>query len=450
MRTRTLHSPLLSVAAALALVLAGCGGDDEVDDVDVAAADARADSSMTPLAEQYVKLVLAVGEHDAGYVDAYYGPAAWREQVVAEQAPLDSIAFRAQRLIGDVRAVELGDASGLVQLRQSYLARQLEALSAYVRLLQGERLSFDEESQALYDATAPTHDETHFRSLLDSLESVLPGTGPIPARLEAYKRDFVIPTERVDTVFRTAIAEARRRTAANVQLPADESFTLEYVTDKSWSGYNWYQGGNSSLIQINTDLPIFIDRAIDLGAHEGYPGHHVYNVLLEENLVRQRGWPEYSVYPLFSPQSLIAEGSANYGIDVAFPGAERVTFERDVLFPLAGLDPSRAEEYARVRSLVDRLSYAGNEAARAYLNGTISADSAAVWLNTYALMEPARAQQRVRFFDTYRSYVINYNYGRDLVGSYVQSRGGTVDDPARRWEVFKELLSTPRLPSDLD
>jgi hypothetical protein len=448
-RTRTLTSPILSIAAALALVLAGCGGDNQADDVDVAAADAHADSSMTPLAEQYVKLVLAVGEHDDGYVDAYYGPAAWREQVAAEQTPLDSIALHAQRLIEDVRAVELGDASGLVQLRQRYLARQLEALGAYVRMLQGERLSFDEESQALYDATAPTHDEAHFRSLLDSLESVLPGTGPIPARLEAYKRDFVIPTERLDTVFRAAIAEARRRTAANVQLPADESFTLEYVTDKSWSGYNWYQGGNSSLIQINTDLPIFIDRAIDLGAHEGYPGHHVYNVLLEENLVRQRGWPEYSVYPLFSPQSLIAEGSANYGIDVAFPGAERVAFERDVLFPLAGLDSSRAEEYARVRSLVDRLSYAGNEAARAYLNGTISADSAAAWLNTYALMEPARAQQRVRFFDTYRSYVINYNYGRDLVASYVHSRGGTVDDPARRWDVFKELLSTPRLPSDL-
>jgi hypothetical protein len=63
------------------------------------------------------------------------------------------------------------------------------------------------------------------------------------------------------------------------------------------------------------------------------------------------------------------------------------------------------------------------------------------------MMTPARAEQRTRFFDTYRSYVINYNYGRDLVAEYVQNRGG--DDPARRWAVFRELLSTPRLPSDL-
>ena len=64
-------------------------------------------------------------------------------------------------------------------------------------------------------------------------------------------------------------------------------------------------------------------------------------------------------------------------------------------------------------------------------------------------MEPERARQRVRFFDTYRSYVINYNYGRDLVREFVESRGGTTDAPDRRWEVFSELLSSPRLPSDL-
>ena len=121
-------------------------------------------------------------------------------------------------------------------------------------------------------------------------------------------------------------------------LPADERFTVEYVTNKSWSGYNWYQGGFRSLIQVNTDLPIYIDRAIDLACHEGYPGHHVYNALLEKHLVKDRGWIEFTVYPLFSPQSLIAEGTANFGIEVAFPGRERVDFERTVLFPAAGLD----------------------------------------------------------------------------------------------------------------
>ena len=101
---------------------------------------------------------------------------------------------------------------------------------------------------------------------------------------------------------------------------------LAFVTGKSWSGYNYYQGGYHSKIEVNTDLPIRISRAVDLGCHEGYPGHHVYNALLEKHLVRDRGWKEFTVYPLFSPQSLIAEGTANYGIEVAFPGADRVEF----------------------------------------------------------------------------------------------------------------------------
>ncbi|MGH7471209.1 MAG: hypothetical protein ACRENP_24940 [Longimicrobiales bacterium] len=426
-----------------ALGLAACTPRDEARNQNTAA---TFDSIMNPLAEQYVRLVLAVGEHDGNYVDAYYGPPAWRTEVQAEKAPLDTIAARAAQLLSELQAVDTAQAEELVRLRQDYLTTQVRSLQSYTRMLKGERMRFDEESRALYDAVAPTHPESEFQSLLDSLSKVLPGNGPVAERLARYRSAFVIPKEKVDTVFRAAIAEARRRTAAHVTLPADESFTLEYVTGKSWSGYNWYQGNLKSLIQINTDLPIFVDRAVDLGAHEGYPGHHVYNLLLEHNLVRARGWPEYQVYPLFSPQSLIAEGSANYGIEVAFPGEERLAFERDVLFALAGLDPARAAEYARIRELTDRLGYAGNEAARKYLNGEISADSAAHWLTSYALMEPERARQRVRFIDTYRSYVINYNYGKDMVRDYVEQGGASA---AQRWQRFKDLLSSPRLPSTL-
>jgi hypothetical protein len=445
------HCQCLSLLVLTLLPTAGCDrpAADDAMNTEITAEDARSDTLLASVAEHYVRLVLAAGQHDGNYVDSYYGEPQWKADAEAEEAPLDTVHGRVARLAQQVGFVNVDSASPLVHLRKSYLTRQLASVEAFLRLKRGEKMSFDEESQALYDATAPTHDEAHFRSLVDSLNAVLPGAGPVPARLEQYRRAFVIPREKVDTVFKAAIAEARRRTAANIELPEGESFTLEYVTNKPWSGYNWYQGNLRSLIQINTDLPIFIDRAIDLAAHEGYPGHHVYNLLLEHHLVRGRKWPEYSVFPLFSPQALISEGSANYGIDVAFPGDERLEFEREVLYPLAGLDASRAEQYSRVNELVSRLSYAGNEAARAYLDGKISADSAAKWLNTYALMEPARAQQRVRFIDTYRSYVINYNYGRDLVRDYIESSGGTADNSRRRWQLFRELLSSPRLPSDL-
>ena len=405
-------------------------------------------TDMNGIAERYVKLVLALGQHDADYVDAYYGPPEWKKEAESGKVPLDDIAARAKTLLDDV-AKTPGSKVENEQLRHTYLERQLSALAARVRMLKGERLSFDEESRALYDAVAPTLPESQFQKILDELDKEFPGPGPLISRWEAFRRGFVIPREKLDAVFKAAIQGCRERTVAHITLPDTERFTVEYVTGKSWSGYNWYQGGFRSLIQVNTDLPIYIDRAVDLACHEGYPGHHVYNALLEKYLVRDRGWVEFSVYALFSPQSLIAEGTANYGIDVAFPGAERVAFEKANLFPLAGLDGSKADEFYRVQALVERLSYAGNEAARRYLNGQIDRNAAIEWLERYALMPKERAAQRVRFFDQYRSYVINYNLGKDLVARYVESRAGARGNSAGHWQEFEKLLSSPRLPSTL-
>jgi hypothetical protein len=404
---------------------------------------------MNQIAESYVKLALAVGKHDGNYVDAYYGPPEWKAQADSAPVPLSEIEHRANALIEQLGDSASGDTSEIARLRHAYLGKQLSAMVARVKMLQGTKLSFDDEARALYDVTPPMNTEQHFQDIVARLDTKLPGSGPVPARYVGYRNQFVIPAAKVDTVFKTAIAACKARTARHLTLPPGESFVVEYVNDKPWSAYNWYKGNYHSVIQVNTSLPIYIDRAVDLACHEGYPGHHVYNALLEKSLVRDRGWVEFSVYPLFSPQSLIAEGSANYGIDIAFPGDERTAYEREMLFPLAGLAADKADEYYRVQGLVRELSYAGNEAARRYLNGEIDASAAADWLQQYALMAPAVAQQRVKFFDTYRSYVINYNLGQDLVQAYVERAAGPNASADARWTVFGALLSSPRLPSAL-
>ncbi len=301
---------------------------------------------MNAIAERYVRTVLALGQHDKDYVDAYYGPPEWKRDADASKVSLDAIAAQGRAVRADLLKLPPGS-DELSRLRHQYLDRQLASLDARIRILKGEKLSFDDESKALYDAVAPTHQAAHFQQLLDSLDKRFPGQGTLAERYDAWRRPFAIPREKLDAVFQTAIKACRDRTVKHVTLPDNERFTVEYVNNKSWSGYNWYQGDFRSLIQVNTDLPIYIDRAIDLACHEGYPGHHVYNALLEKHLVRDRGWMEFTVYPLFSPQSLIAEGTANYGIEMAFTDAERRAFERSVLFPAAGLDPSKADRVLR-------------------------------------------------------------------------------------------------------
>jgi hypothetical protein len=409
----------------------------------------RSEEIMNPIAESYVKLALALGEHDPDYVDAYFGPADWRAAAKAERKDLSAIQDSAAALVLELEKMRPDSAHAPSQLRHRFLSRQLASLMARVAMLKGQKMRFDEEAAALYDASPPIFPESHFAAILDQLNRLLPVDGNLIERYQRYKNGFIIPPEKLDGVFAAAITEARKRTKAYIALPAGETFRVEYVKDKPWSAYNWYQGSYYSLIQVNTDLPVFIDRALDLACHEGYPGHHVYNALLEENLLRKSGWIEFSIYPLFSPESLIAEGSANYGINLAFPGKERIEFEESVLFPLAGLDPSRAARYYEVNELAAKLGYAGNEAARYYLNGDWSAEKAHAWLEKYSLMDPDRAQQRLRFIEKYRSYVINYNLGLDLVRTYLEARSGTAANPGRRWKEFAALLSSPHVPSDL-
>ena len=407
-------------------------------------------SDMNALAERYVRLVLALGQHDADYVDAYYGPAEWRTEAQHAKVPLAEIEAAATDLAGDLKAITPAPAEvGLPRVRHSFVTRQLESLRARVAMLQGRTMRFDEESQALYDAVAPMHTEEEFLGTLAQLAQRLPGTGPLGERYKTFRARFVIPPARLDAAFHAAIDGCRSRTLQHIKLPQRENFSVEYVTGKSWSAYNWYKGDYRSVIQVNTDLPIHADSIIGLACHEGYPGHHVNNVLLEKNFVRDRGWHELSVSPLFSPQSTIAEGTADFGVRVAFPGSERLEFARTVIFPAAGLDPATAPVYYEVVELMRRVGYATVEAARRYLDGQMDAAMTAEWLQMHALQERERSTQQLRFFDQYRSYIINYTAGEDLVERWVEAQGGTPSARDRRWEVFSELISEPTLPSSL-
>ena len=307
------------------LILAGCvsGG--------------RSADSLDRIAADYVRMTLEIGEREPGYVDAYYGPAEWQAAAKAAPRALPELAAAAAALSARTSAIDPSRLDPMERRRREFLLAQLRAAQTRLRMLRGEKLSFAEEAQGLFGVRVDLQPLASYDTLLTRLQGLVPGTGSLAERVDAFQDRFTIPRERLRPVFDAAIAECRRRTAEHIALPAGETFTMEFVTGKSWSGYNYYQGNLKSLIQINTDLPIRISRAVDLGCHEGYPGHHALNMLLEQRLTKERGWIEFSVYPLYSPQSLIAEGSANYGIDLAFPGPERLDYETAALYQLAGL-----------------------------------------------------------------------------------------------------------------
>ncbi|MFC2103993.1 hypothetical protein ACFLS4_01410 [Bacteroidota bacterium] len=405
--------------------------------------------SLNQIAEDYVKLVLEAGLYDPYFVDAYYGPEEWNPDPLTEdvEIPTLDLLHKVDNINKQLEVIVYNELNENLKLRYTFLQKQFIAIKGRIELLGGKTFTFDEETTTLYDVETPNYSLEHFESLIQELEAMLPGDGGLTDRLTEFKREFIIPKDKIEEVFKVAIEEARKRTLQYIDLPENENFKLEFVTDKPWGGYNWYKGSNFSLIQINTDLPVYIERAIDLASHEGYPGHHVYNCLLETNMVRKNNWVEFSVYPLYSPQSLIAEGTANYGIEMAFPDYEKIKFEKEVLFPLAGIDSSKADEYYKVLNLVSKISYVRNAAAEAYLNGEKSKEETIEWLVKYALRTKESAEKSLSFFEAYRSYIINYNVGLEMVRNYMEENADDTEE--EKWEKFEYLISTPQVPSNL-
>ena len=316
-------------------------------------------------------------------------------------------------------------------------------------MLSGKKMTFDEESRALYDAVSPPFPTEQFDGVLKELDALLPGEKPLGQRVNDFLGQFTIPPDKVDAVVSAAIDESRKRTKAHIQLPENERFEIEYVTDKTWGAYNWFKGDAKSLIQFNTDLPVPVGSAVNLACHEGYPGHHVYSTLIEQKLYKGKGWVEYSINPLFSPIAMMMEGTANFGIEVVFPEKERLAFEKDVIFPLAGLDPEKVELYFKVQNLTAKLSFARNDVARLFIDGKISKDEAVERLAKYRLRDRQWAEKSLAFLQQYRTYIITYNLGLKMVRDYMKKQGATPDNPQKMWTEFEKLLSEPFLPSDL-
>jgi hypothetical protein len=387
----------------------------------------------------YVRLALALGERDTDSLDSYHGPPAWQAEARADRATLARIRADAVAL-ADSLSSPRADTRNVDEPRRAFLIRQLEAVAARVAVLQGERPSFDEEARRLFaldphDAPLPSGAvdddgrEVDPGAVRAELDRLVPGHGDLAARYAAFDRQFLVPPDHLPAVLGRAIDGCRAATQAHVTLPEGERVRVEYVGDLAWSAFTRYEGQLVSAVRVNASLPLTVDRALDLACHEAYPGHHTIAVLLEARF--GAGRPEFLVQPLFSPQSALHEAAATLAPALAFPDSDRVAFERDQLFPLAGLDPSGAARHAAVGRLVDRLYAVEGDVARRYLDGALDFPRAAAALERDALMPSADAA--LKFINQFRSYAATYTIGRERLSRVV----------AGSWEAYLRAVADP-------
>jgi hypothetical protein len=403
--------------------------------VPVATTVAAVSDPVQPLAESFAALALQLGRipgHERE-VDSWFGP----RPAVPAPAPRDAAALAAdaQALLARIKREQARAPTG----RGARLLVQSGSFAALADdLAQPHKQTFAQEAAAVYATTVPAVDRGAMRRDLQQLSALLPGEGDVNSRLEDYREKFVVPPRRRRAVFERALRACRERTLAHWKLPAGEKVDVEW-DDSVPAAWHSYQGHAHSTLRINPAAVALVGQALDVACHEAYPGHHSQFLLLEQHAGPAGPAVEDSVALLHSPAQVLREGAANFGVDLAFPLAERIAFDRQVLFPLAGLDPARAQRYEKINVLVNDLAVAAVPIIAAYRDGHLSFNDAAIALQTDALIESAPAL--LQFVDQEGALTLGYTAARDMVRDHVRAQVAcTGQDP---WAVLAEMVAEP-------
>jgi hypothetical protein len=386
---------------------------------------------------EYVRLGLRFDRLEDGFVDAYTGDPRLRAEVAAEPAPTPrQLRDQARALLAEL------DSAGLPADRAGFLRGQLTGLECTARKLGGEPVGFLEEVSAYFQVDVALGDEAVYAAAHAELAALLPGEGSLAERYAAHRRREECPPERLGEAVDALSSDLRDRVRAEYGLPEAETVRYQVVTDRPWSGFNYYEGGFSSRVAINADLPHRLSQLPHLVAHESYPGHHTEHCRKEQGLVERAGYVEHTVFLVNTPECLMAEGLADLGVEAAIgegwgPWAAEVLGDLGLFF-----DGHLAERIAAAAAPLNRVR---QDAAVLLHDRGADADDVVAHLQRWSLVTADRARQQLRFLThpLWRAYTSTYVEGYDLLSRWLAAR-----PPGQRVaDRFLRLLDEPLTPA---
>lgn len=400
------------------------------------------------LIREYLLLGLRFDRVEEGYVDSFTGDPALRRAVESEPQPDPADLVRqADRLLAELPA-------GLEEPRAAFVGAHLRALSCAGRKFAGEDVGFVDEVEAYFDVRISKGDPERYREAHRKLDDALGGTGPLAERIQAHRASEEIPPERLEEAIHAFSSALRDKVRATFPLPARETITYEVVTDKPWSGFNYYKGDYQSTVAVNADLKQQMSNLPRLVAHESYPGHHTEHCRKEEGLVAGRNQAEQTIFLVNTPQCLMAEGLADLALYAAVgSGASGATgdvrgwgsWAADIYADLGlRFDGERAEAISEAMAA---LADVRQDAALMLHDEHRDVDDVVDFLKTWLLVNDERARQSLRFLSSplWRAYTSTYVEGYRLLRGWLDAR----PDGVTLTERFGTLLDEPLIPSSL-
>ena len=395
------------------------------------------------LIRDYLILGLRFDRIEEGYVDSFTGDPALRRAVADEPPPEPTeLARQADHLLAELPAVPRD--TSFTDQRADFIAAHLRALSCAARKYAGEPVGFVDEVQAYFDVTISRGDEDRYRAAHTRIDEVLGGSGPLADRMAAHRSADEIPPQRLEECMHAFSSALRDKVRATYPLPDAETIVYEVVTDKPWSGFNYYEGNYRSTVAVNADLKQQMANLPRLVAHESYPGHHTEHCRKEAGLVAGQDQQEQTIFLVNTPQCLMAEGLADLALHAAV-GSGWGSWAEEIYADLGlRFDGERAEALSEASSA---LADVRQDAALMLHDEHRDVDDVVAFLQKWLLIDDTRARQSLRFLSSplWRAYTSTYVEGYRLLRSWLDDRPAGVGLTER----FGRLLDEPLIPSSL-
>ncbi|GAA2051345.1 DUF885 domain-containing protein [Williamsia deligens] len=389
------------------------------------------------LVTEYLRVGLAFDRLEDGFVDAYTGDPRLRAESV--DGPRPDPAHLRDRIRG-LRTDIAG--SSLPADRRGFLDAHLTAMECSAGHFAGEEIGFVDEVRAYFDVDIALEDPEVYRAAHAELDALLPAGPSLAERYQAHRTSDEIPADRLDECVAAFTSALRDRVRATHPLPDVETVEIEVVSDKPWSGFNYYLGDYRSRVAINGDLTQYMASLPHLIAHEAYPGHHTEHCRKEQILVGG-GQEEQTLFLVNTPQCLMAEGLADHALHAAV-GDGWGRWAQEIYADLGlRFDGDRAERIGRATG---GLLGVRQDAALLLHDRGQDADTVGEYLQRWLLATPARARQMLRFLSSplWRAYISTYVEGYRLLGDWLDA-----DPHADRLRRFGRLLDEPLTPAQL-
>jgi len=396
--------------------------------------------SNTTLIREYLLLGLRFDRVEEGYVDSFTGDPELRRIVAAEPSPQAAdLARQADRLLN-----ELAAGSDLEHGRAEFIRSHLRALACAGRKFAGQDVGFVDEVEAYFDVRIAKGDPDQYRQAHAKLDEALGGSGPLAARMVDYRAGEEVPPDRLEECIHAFSSALRDRVRAEYPLPDAETITYEVVTDKPWSGFNYYLGNYTSTVAVNADLKQQMANLPRLVAHESYPGHHTEHCRKEAGLVEGKGQTEQTIFLVNTPQCLMAEGLADLALYAAI-GPNWGAWAGEIYADLGlSFDGDRAQAVSEAAAA---LADVRQDAALMLHDEHRDVDDVVEFLKRWLLVDDERARQMLRFLSSplWRAYTSTYVEGYRLLRGWLEAR----PDDVSLAERFGRLLDEPLIPSTL-